>query len=237
MLRYGREEALTPQELRQPGHLRAYVQATTRVQVDLGATAIVAPYFYATSPADPWFDITLTALCLTRGVADREAPGFPVLAVLCAQLRGFGPQPLWAEGVDRFVAAAGEAGVSGVGMLLSPVGAASDRIHRILPLFNVALRIRAAGLPTTAWRQGVYGPALVAAGLDGYEPGACESEHTDVAKMRRSRQRPAKAVEVRDACISSRSAAPSHDRQRRSSSESRGSVRPSCAIARDAVPL
>ena len=44
----------------------------------------------------------------------------------------------------------------------------------------LARHLRTAGVPTIAWRQGAYGSALVAAGLDGYECGMGVGEHGDV---------------------------------------------------------
>ena len=65
-------------------------------------------------------------------------------------------------------------------MCLTPVGAASDGYAKTARIFHTARRLSACGLPTFAWRQGVFGPGLVAAGLAGYETGACTREHADV---------------------------------------------------------
>lgn len=47
----------------------------------------------------------------------------------------------------------------------------------------LARHLRATGVPTIAWRQGAYGSALVAAGLDGYECGMGVGEHGDVREF------------------------------------------------------
>lgn len=52
-------------------------------------------------------------------------------------------------------------------------------------------RIRSAGAPVVAWHQGIYGPGLVAAGMDGYETGIGISEQCNVAASINSRRAPA----------------------------------------------
>lgn len=51
-----------------------------------------------------------------------------------------------------------------------------DLLHAHL----AARHLRSAGVPTIAWRQGIYGSALVAAGLDGYECGMGVGERGNV---------------------------------------------------------
>ncbi len=158
-------------------------------EVDNGATRLVAPYFYAQSPMDPWFRASLAALDETAEYLDRNDIHLPVTAVLCAQLQSFGNPTNWSIGIDRFVARAEEIGADTIGLCLSPAGDGADSYGKVVRLFDAALRARTGELRVVAWRQGIYGPALVAAGIDGYECGMGTGEQTDV-KGRQSSRKP-----------------------------------------------
>lgn len=150
-------------------------------EVDHGATAIVPPYFYARSPDDPWFALGLDLLERTASHMARSGVRLPLLPLLCAQLQHFGSADTWMAGVDRFATTAGSVDAPRVGLCLSPSGAADDTYAKVQRVFSTALRLRAGGTSVIAWDQGVYGPALVAAGLDGYVTGIGVRERTDVS--------------------------------------------------------
>ena len=73
---------------------------------------------------------------------------------------------------------------------MSPAGEAKDHYGKVRRLFDTARRTQASGLQVIAWRQGVYGPGLVAAGLAGYETGMGSGEKSDVAGQMTRRRRP-----------------------------------------------
>lgn len=58
----------------------------------------------------------------------------------------------------------------------------------VMRLFQAAGRAKEHRLPVLAWRQGIYGPALVAAGLDGYECGLGTGEQTNISRRQFSRK-------------------------------------------------
>jgi hypothetical protein len=144
------------------------------------ATAILAPYLYAHSPEDPAFTTSLQLLLATRRYMSRNDVNLPLIAVFCGGWQHFAREDTWRKGVDRFLANALDVNPQSLAVCLSPVGDASDSYAKTARIFLAARRFRASGVPTLAWRQGVFGPGLVAAGLDGYETGACTRERADV---------------------------------------------------------
>ncbi len=157
-------------------------------QLDKGATTIIPPYFYASSPADPWFVVSLRLIDETVEFLRTNDVRLSVLPVLCAQLQSFGNHLGWPAGVDRFAERVKGAGVASVALCFSPAGAGTDGYAKVRRLFDAARRVKDSGLRTVAWRQGIYGPGLVAAGLDGYECGIGTGEQANVARQQSSRK-------------------------------------------------
>lgn len=120
----------------------------------------------------------------------REGLALPLVPVLCAQLKGFGSERAWRDGIDRFVGAALDLGPEALAICLSPAGTGSDSYSKVLRLFATSRRIKLSGTRVIAWRQGVYGPGLVAAGLDGYETGIGTRELCNVPSSIASRKPP-----------------------------------------------
>lgn len=58
-LPYGSSGALPPAELRDPGRRSQLVREVIEAQLGHGASAVIAPYVYASAPGDPWFAIAL----------------------------------------------------------------------------------------------------------------------------------------------------------------------------------
>jgi hypothetical protein len=73
-----------------------------------------------------------------------------------------------------------DSGERKIALYLSPFGDGRESYAKLLHAHLAARHLRAAGIPTIAWRQGIYGSALVAAGLDGYECGMGVGERGDV---------------------------------------------------------
>lgn len=159
-------------------------------QVERGATAIVPPYLYVQSPRDPFFDIALEFLRATGRYMAKEKLALPVVPVFCAQLLGLGAEKSWAEGIDRFVKAALELGPEAIAICLSPTGNSNDSYSKVLRLFAAMRRVKQSGVRVIAWRQGIYGRGLVAAGIDGYETGIGTRELSSVSTSIASRKPP-----------------------------------------------
>jgi hypothetical protein len=181
-LPFGDASKLVPTDLSDPFRREALVASVVDFQLEQGATAIIPPYLYVSSPTDPWFDVALNMLRSTSRYMRREGIALPIVPVLCAQLKGFGFERSWPEGIDRFAAAALDLGPEAIAVCFSPAGAVrTDSYHKLLRLFAATRRIRRNGARVIAWRQGVYGPGLVAAGLDGYETGIGTREQANLA--------------------------------------------------------
>lgn len=164
------------------------VAEVVEFQLDKGATTIIPPYFYAQSPTDPWFVLSLRMLDETAEYLRDNEIRLPVLPVLCAQLQSFGNHVLWSTGLDRFTARARGIESSSIALCFSPAGAGQDGYGKVRRLFDAARHAKSSGLRVVAWRQGVYGPGLVAAGIDGYECGIGTGEQTDVSRRQSSRR-------------------------------------------------
>ncbi len=154
--------------------------AVVEFEVEHEATAIMAPYLYAADPTDPAFTVSLQLLIAARRYMRRNDVNLPLIAVFCGGWRRFAREDTWSAGVDRFLANAIDVDPQSLAVCLTPVGAADDSYAKVARIFTTARRFAASGVPTMAWRQGVFGPGLVAAGLDGYETGAGTRERADV---------------------------------------------------------
>ncbi len=176
---FGRSEGYTSEQLENPFVLDSIVAGTLHFQVDHGASAIIAPYFYAERPDSPAFAASLAAISRTAKRMRIDGIALPLVAILCAQLRGFAHRAGWQGALDRFASAAIDVGPQALGLYLSPVGRGDDSYAKVLELILAGRHLGTFGVPVLAWRQGVYGPALVAAGLSGYECGMGIGEHAN----------------------------------------------------------
>jgi hypothetical protein len=188
-LPFGTAAALDLDDLRTATARNDLVRRVVAFQLQHRATAVIPPYVYANAPTDEWFELGLDLLQRTASHLTSANVRLPVVPLLCAQLQHFALTETWADGIDRFAKVAQGVNPQFVGLCLSPAGAATDGYGKVHRLFAAAMRLRSAGMAVVAWRQGVYGPSLVAAGLDGYETGIASSERTDIAALI-SRRRP-----------------------------------------------
>lgn len=184
-LPFGASEALDPADI----DVDRLVASVVEFQLDQGATAVIPPYFYASTPTDAWFGLNLECLVRTAEYLRREGTELPIFPIVCAQLQAFSRRHAWDTGVGRFVARAQDIGARSLGLCLSPTGAGRDSYDKVMRLFLTAQRMGAVGLPVIAWRQGVYGLGLVAAGLAGYETGMGTNEQTNISRQQSSRRR------------------------------------------------
>ncbi len=164
-----------------PFEITALVEARVKFQVKSGASAIVSPYFYAKTPDDPAFAATLQALRVTVRFLREAKINLPLIAVLAGSHRGFARSAMFGDGIDRFAMTALNFGPQMLAFALSPNGTGDEGQGKVLQLFTAAQRLKTTGATVIAWRQGFYGPGLVAAGLDGYETGTGVGERTNFA--------------------------------------------------------
>jgi hypothetical protein len=187
-LPFGQAAPLADDALLDPFVLDKLVAQVIQFEVEQGATAIVPPYFYCASPDSPAFAATLAAIGRTARRMRADGVRLPLVPVLCVQQRAFAHRSGWQGALDRFAAAAVDVGPQSIGLQLSPLGDGSERYAKLLDTVIVSRHLRSVGTPVLAWRQGVYGPALVAAGLDGYECGMGIGEKTNIPGFVSSRK-------------------------------------------------
>jgi hypothetical protein len=190
-LPFGEASRLMPDELANDFRREELVAHVVAFEIEMGATAIIPPYTYASSPSDPYFEAGLDMLRATSRYMARNGIALPVIPVFCAQLKSFSPEKAWREGVDRFASVAVDLGPEAIAVCLSPAGALSkDSYNKVFRLFAATRRVKRTGTRVFAWRQGIYGPGLVAAGIDGYETGIGTREQTNMAQTVASRKPP-----------------------------------------------
>jgi hypothetical protein len=185
---FGRAKALDAQSLSNPFVLDKLVAEIVEFQITNGASVVIPPYFYADKPDSPEFEASLAAIGRTARRLRADGVALPIMPVLSVQLRGFLHQPGWQAALNRFTSASADVGPQTLAIQFSPVGDGSDSYGKILDLILGSRHIRSAGVPTIAWRQGVFGPALVAAGLDGYECGMGIGEQAKAKSFMGSRK-------------------------------------------------
>jgi hypothetical protein len=189
---FGQADMIADEALTNPFWLDDLAAKAIEFQVDCGATAIVAPYFYADRPESRAFEASLAAIGRTARRMRTDGVALPLIVVLCAQLQGFAHRAGWQVAMDRFASAAVDVGPQAIALQFSPVGDGTESYSKLLDLLVAARHLRSAGTQVMAWRQGVYGPALVAAGLDGYECGMGIGERADVRSFINARKPRAK---------------------------------------------
>ena len=188
-LPFGQAERLDAGAVSNVKRREQLVAQAAEFQVAHGATSVIPPYPYVAAPDDPWFEWALDMIRLTARWLRQEGIALPLAPMLCARLQTFAPAHSWGQGIDRFARTALDVGPQFLGLCLSPVKA-SDSYRKLLGLFDAAARLRSSGTPVMGWRQGLYGPALVAAGLDGYETGIGTRETCDISSNIASRKPP-----------------------------------------------
>jgi hypothetical protein len=187
-LPFGSTTAKVSEDFLDPLRRESLIAAVIDFQLEHGATELIAPYLYARSPEEHWFDRTLELLEATRRRMDRLAVQLPLLAVLTGGHHGFAPPSKWGEGIDRFAWRAKEVGASAIAVSLSPI-TPKDGYGKVLATFAATARVKQLSeLPTFAWRNGIYGAGITAAGMDGYETGIATSEACNIMRSLASRR-------------------------------------------------
>jgi hypothetical protein len=179
-LPYGRDEELTPQALAHPLAREELIAQVIDCELDLGATLVVPPYVYARTPEDAWFSRQLELIDATANRLRRLGLRLPMFVVLVVGHQGFAAPTAWGKGIDRFARLARDCGAAAIGLSLSPAKP-NDGYNKVAATFATTARVKqVSGLPTFAWRQGIFGASLTAAVADGYETGIATSEACDI---------------------------------------------------------
>lgn len=188
-LPFGQAQRLTADDLADRQRREKLVAQVVDFQLGQRATAVIPPYPYVESPSDPWFGRALELLRATAHYMKANAIGLPIAPILCAQLRSFGPEKSWRDGLTRFALTALDLGPQFLGLCLSPING-RDRYGKVFQLFQAARHLQSFGTSVIGWRQGFYGPGLVASGLAGYETGIATGEFCDVRSTIQGRKPP-----------------------------------------------
>lgn len=177
-------------DLQSPARRRQLIEAVVQFQLEQRSTSVVPPYFAASGLRDPWLDISLSFLTETAVYLRDNDIRMPLLPVFTGRLDRFA-RPAGIEALRGFSNLAADLGVQLVAAQLGPAGAPADNYAKVLGMFRVVQALRRPGVGVHVWRQGVYGPALVAAGAHGYDTGLGYGEKTDLAAAA-ARKRPPK---------------------------------------------
>jgi hypothetical protein len=189
LLPFGQSEPVRPWMLEGEQRRLKLIDQVVEFEVEHGASAIVPPYLYSSSPQDPRFELNLAMIRTTATYLQDHRIPLPTVPILAAQLHRFSPPEAWGDGIDRFKQLATEIDSEVIALCMSPVGDSRDSYNKLLSMFNVAQRMQqGTKTPVVAWRQGTYGEALVAAGLGGYETGAGTREQTNISRLVSSRR-------------------------------------------------
>jgi hypothetical protein len=181
-LPYGQAEAMSPEDFSTQSAVRDLVRCVVSFQVAQRATTIIPPYPYVSSPDDPWLPHAVRWVHATARIMREENVRLPILTIFAASVSKLGTPATWDIGPGRFAAASADIGAGTIGLYLSPVGDGAESYNKLRKMFDTALHVRKdTGRRVLAWRQGIYGPALVAAGIDGYETGIATGERANAA--------------------------------------------------------
>lgn len=168
--------------------LERLVDEVVTFQLEQKATMVIPPYFFSSRPGDEWWHRSAAGLRLTARLLDREHIDLPIAPVVCVQL-----QHLFADDAAEDLASYGEIlkelQPEFIALCVSPVGSGDEGVSKMTSLFRAHEYFQHYG-DVVAWRQGVYGPALVAAGARAYETGIATGEQCNIRGSLRSRTQP-----------------------------------------------
>ena len=109
--------------------------------------------------------------------------------MLALSLHKLGPRLAWSAGLDRLLVACRPFMAPFVALGTSwRGGLGDDSYDRVQLLFATARYVRRAGFNVVAWRQGLYGLALVGDGAAGYETGIGLGERCDYTSLLANRR-------------------------------------------------
>lgn len=185
-LPYAQQEPVAVTDL--TARLDQLVEEVVQAQLEASATVIVPPYFVVDAPGTPAFELSIRSVQLTAEYCRANGIALKLMPILCAQIKSFGPENTWRSGIDRFAARIRDFELDAVAACLGPAGNGDDSVAKVTNVFATMLRLQQlTGSSVIAWRQGVLGPGLVAAGVAGYECGAGIGEQAKPTDMKNAR--------------------------------------------------
>jgi hypothetical protein len=187
-LPYANHEPVPFSTFDQPSRRQELVRDVIEFELAGGATVLVPPYFYCPSPESPEFRTTLKMATEAAEFLEEEGINLPIQIVICGQLKAFAAAQPWKPILDSLKVVMTESSIDRLAICLSPAGSPSDSFAKVSKYFQTLSSLASVAARATVWRQGVYGPSLVAAGLTGYEAGIGSSEQTNIAASLRSRR-------------------------------------------------
>lgn len=179
-LPFGQAAPVSATTLADPFERERLAISAADFQLQNGASAIIPAYPYVSDVSDPWFEVALDLVELTASYLEHQGLGVPLVPILCFKLQSFSTQTGLALGIDRFVEVCKKYDIAVASLCPTPAGASKDSADKVRQLFRVAERASEQLSRVVAWRQGGLGPALVAAGLAGYETGLGTGEQMNV---------------------------------------------------------
>ncbi len=148
-------------------------------ELEHGATMVVPPYFYSATPGDRASRLNVVSLRATERWLSSASVQLPVVPVLCGQIQSFATEDGWEKGISPLMRAAANLNTEFVALCLSPIGHGNEGVGKLMDLFTLGRRV-GRDFNVVAWRQGIYGPALVASGMQGYESGIATREQCNI---------------------------------------------------------
>ena len=156
-------------------------------QRDQGATRLIPPYIYSPSPDSREHRINIDLMRTTAKYVKDADISTPIMPVLAVSLREYGVADSWSSGIDDLLDAVAALNAMSVAVSWSSSSASKASLDSLLLLLSASRHI-AGRLPLVAWRGGLYGSALVAAGAIGYETGLGYLESVHYPRMASSRR-------------------------------------------------
>lgn len=165
------------------------IEKSFAFQREQGATHLIPPYFYSAKRGDAWWLANRAILRRSADYLSRQNIGSPIIPVLAASLREYGPADSWASGVGDYLAITRDLNTDAVALSWSWNDPPKTG-EAVLSLLLTATERASRATTTIGWRSGLFGPAMVAVGAGGYETGIGAREYlhyTALAGQRKPR--------------------------------------------------
>lgn len=188
-LPYVRPDAVVPTDLQSMTAREQFVDEVVTHQLGVGATSVVAPYFYVATTDDPWWNVNLALVDATRTWMDHHRVRFQLIAPLAGGAVRLGTTSGIRDHISQFARHAVLANAASIWLMLSPLGKGDESYDKLLGVVEAIEAIRGHGLQVSVARAGRYGPALVAAGANGFDAGIGSGDSLNVTATARSRRR------------------------------------------------
>lgn len=192
-LPYATAEKVSPEGLADVAAQDRLVEQVLDFQRAHGATSLIPPYLYSAKLGDAWSQINQSLLRRTARYLRAEGVQLSVVPVFALSLLEYAPARGWEFGLDRYLDALADIDVRYAALSWSTSSPGRESFDKLTHLLS-ATQHAASRVPVIGWRQGLYGPALLAAGASGYETGAGGGERCHYPDLL-ARRRPVKPKE------------------------------------------